>query len=127
MQLVIKLAISLAIILVCILVGKKAPTLAGLIATMPLTGFLAMLWIYVDHRDPIEKVSAYTKGAIWGIPVALLFFIVVWACLKQQVRFPIAVIIGFAVWLAGAATHQWLLKEPPPAKPPRTETASPGP
>ena len=41
----IKLAISVAVILLATQIGRKAPTLAGLVAVMPLTSLLVHQWL----------------------------------------------------------------------------------
>ncbi len=55
MKILIKTVISLAIILLATGIGKKYPSLAGLIAVMPLTGALVLVWLYTDtHGDPAK-------------------------------------------------------------------------
>lgn len=49
MRFVVKLLISIGIIIFCTQVGRKLPTLAGLIAVMPLTGLVVLVWLYVDN------------------------------------------------------------------------------
>ena len=76
MRFVIKLLISVGIIILCTQVGRKLPTLAGLIAVMPLTGLLVLLWLYSDNPGNFVLLSDYTKGALWGIGPSILFFAV---------------------------------------------------
>ena len=40
---VIKLLISVSIIIFCTQIGRKLPTLAGLVAVMPLTGLIVLV------------------------------------------------------------------------------------
>ena len=44
---VIKLLISVGVIVFCTQIGRKLPTLAGLIAVMPLTGLIVLLWLCI--------------------------------------------------------------------------------
>jgi len=48
MQLFIKVALSVVIILAATAIGKKLPTTAGLIGVMPLTGALVLVWMYLE-------------------------------------------------------------------------------
>jgi uncharacterized membrane protein (GlpM family) len=86
------------------------PKLAGLIAVMPLTGLLVMLWLYSDNPGNYTKMAEYTKGALFGIIPTLLFFITCFICFKKQLPLTTALCAGFAVWLIAAFIHQWLLK-----------------
>ncbi len=49
MRFLIKLLVSICIIVLCTQIGRKLPTLAGLIAVMPLTGFIVLVWLYLDN------------------------------------------------------------------------------
>ncbi len=113
MQFLVKLAISIAIIIVCTQIARKAPSLAGLIATMPLTGLIVFIWLYHEHCQQSEsqqKLLDYAKGAAWGVLPSIIFFLVAFFCLKKQLSFPVAVSTGFGAWLVGAFVHQWLLR-----------------
>ncbi len=49
----VKLALSNLIIIACVLIGKRFPSLGGLIATMPLTSLIVLLWLASDN--PVDK------------------------------------------------------------------------
>ncbi len=109
MRFVIKLLISLAVISAASQLGRRWPSLGGLIATMPLTGVIVLLWIYSDHPGDHQRMVAYTRGALWGILPSILFFGAVLIGFRH--RLPLAVVLGggFGLWLLGAIVHQSLL------------------
>ena len=109
---VIKLLISLCIIVACSQIARKLPSLAGLIAVMPLTGCLVMIWVYMDSPGDIEKMTAYCRGALWGIVPSILFFLVAYLCFRRHLPLWMVLGAGFAVWLIGALAHQLLLGRP---------------
>ena len=109
MKVLIKAVVSLAIILLATGIGKKYPSLAGLIAVMPLTGALAMVWLYTDTQGDPAKMQEYTKAAIWGILPSILFFLVAFLCFTRHLGLGVVLAAGFAAWLVGACLHQWLL------------------
>ena len=109
MQFIVKLLISISIISVCVLIGRRYPTLSGLIATMPLTGVIVLVWLYTENRDNSVLLQEYTKGALWGILPSILFFIVAYICFSKQVPLFVVLCASFGVWLLGAIVHQWLL------------------
>ena len=109
MRFVVKLLISLGIIIFCTQVGRKLPTLAGLIAVMPLTGLVVLVWLYVDNPGNFGLMTDYTKGALWGILPSILFFLVALVCFRRQLPLWIVLCASFSVWVIAAAVHQWLL------------------
>ena len=111
MRIVVKLLISMCVIAVCawIVDRHKLPTLAGLIAVMPLTGLVLLIWLYVDHPGDFELMTEYTKGALWGILPSILFFLVAFVCFHKHLPLWIVLCASFAVWLIAAFIHQLLL------------------
>ena len=109
MRFVIKLLISLSVILLCTLISRKLPSLAGLIAVMPLTGLLVLLWIYFDNSGNSQVMVEYGRGALWGIVPSILFFTVALLCFKGKLSLWMVLSASFAVWLAAAIVHQLFL------------------
>ena len=110
MQWFLKITISLAVILAVTQIGRKSPSLAGLVATMPLAGLLALVWLHMDTHGDGPTMSAYTRGALWGIIPSLLFYAAALACFKRQLPLGAVLAISFGVWLTAAAVHQWLAR-----------------
>ncbi len=109
MRFFIKLSISLCVIVLCTQIGRKLPTLAGLIAVMPLTGLIVLLWLYSDSPGNFDLMIRYCTGALWGIIPSILFFLVAFACFRKHLALWIVLSASFAVWLIAAAIHQLLL------------------
>jgi uncharacterized membrane protein (GlpM family) len=107
----IKLLISVCIIVACTRIGHRAPTLAGLIAVMPLTGLIVLVWLYLDNPGKFDLMTDYTKGALWGIVPTILFFLVAFMCFRKHLSLWLVLCASFAVWFVAAFIHQWLLKE----------------
>jgi uncharacterized membrane protein (GlpM family) len=110
MQFVIKLLIANMIIVFCSQIGRKYPTLAGLIATMPLTGALVLVWLSLDNPGDYQLMRDYARGALWGIVPSVLFFLSAYACFHRTLALAVVVAISFGFWLLGAFVHQWLLR-----------------
>ena len=105
----IKILISVIIIVFCTQIGRRLPTLAGLVAVMPLTGLIVLVWLYTDNPDNFNIVIDYTKGALWGILPSILFFLTAFICFRRHLSLWIVLCASFAVWLIAAFFHQWLL------------------
>ncbi len=110
MRFAIKLLISVCVIAFCAGIGRKLPTLAGLIAVMPLTGLIVLVWLYRDNPGNFNLMTEYTKGALWGIVPSVLFFLVAFICFHKRLSLWIVLCASFAVWLVAAFIHQLLLK-----------------
>ncbi len=108
----VKLSISVAVILLATQIGRRAPTLAGLVAVMPLTSLLVLLWLYWDHPGDLALMSDYCGGALLGIIPTILFFLTALVCFRRHLPLWAVLSASFAVWLLGAFVHQWLLHKP---------------
>lgn len=109
-QTIIKILISLCIILAAIMIGKRFPSLAGLISVMPLAGAIILVWMYIDNKGDPRVMQQFTRGAIWGILPSILFYIAALVCFRKGLSLPVCLFASFAVWLMGAAIHYWILK-----------------
>ena len=110
MRFIIKLLISLSIIIIATQIAKKAPSLAGLIAVMPLTGLIVLVWLYFDNPGNTQLMTDYLKGALWGILPSILFFVTAFFCFQRRLSLALVLTISFTIWLIAAAMHQYLLK-----------------
>jgi len=110
MELFIKTFISVAIIIVCTQIGRKFPSLSGLIATMPIVSVIILVWIYSDNPGNFRLMEDFTKAALWGILPSILFFVVAYFCFMKHYPIGIVLCASFGMWLMGAFIHQWLLR-----------------
>ncbi|MCK4235851.1 MAG: DUF3147 family protein [Candidatus Krumholzibacteria bacterium] len=110
MQFIIKLVASVAIIILATQIGRKFPSLGGLIATMPLTGVIVLMWLYSDNPGDFGLMKDYTSGALWGIAPSILFFLVAYVCFQRHLPLVLVLAAGFGAWLIGAIVHQVLLR-----------------
>lgn len=110
MDFVFKLTVSIAVIICATQVGRRLPNLAGLIATMPLTSLIVMVWLYSDNPGNRMLMIDYTKGVLWGILPTIAFFAVAFVCFGKQLPFAASITAASAAWLFGAVVHQLLLR-----------------
>ena len=104
MHFFIKLLASVVIIIISSQIARKLPTLGGLIATMPLTGVIVLLWLYSDNPGNFPLMQNYTKGAVFGILPSIVFFITAFICFTKHLPLLLLLAISF-----GACIHQWFL------------------
>src|SRR4051812_19866739 len=85
-QYIIKLLISAAIIVAVSETSKRTAFVGGLLASLPLTSFLAMLWLYHDTKDT-AKVAALSISIFWLVLPSLVFFVALPMLLKTKLNF----------------------------------------
>jgi uncharacterized membrane protein (GlpM family) len=110
MRFIVKLLLANAVIVGCVHLGRRFPTLSGLIATMPITTLIVLLWLADDMPGNPRILTDYSRGVFWGIGPTLLFFAAATFCFRRQMSLSSTIAISFACWLAGALMHQWLVK-----------------
>lgn len=106
----IKLVLSNLIIISCVLIGRRFPSLGGLIATMPLTSLIVLVWLATDNPGNSRLLGDYTRGVVWGILPTAAFFMATYFCLRKGAGLPAAMAVAGAVWSGGALLHQYLLR-----------------
>jgi len=109
MYFAVRLIASIAVIVLCAQIGKRFPSLAGLIATMPLMSLIVLFWLRSENPGDNSLIVGYTQGALWGIVPSILFFAAAYLCLKGRMSLPVALTAASGVWLIGAIVHQRVL------------------
>ena len=76
-----------SVLVVAVSEAAKRSTLFGaIIASIPLTSVLAMIWLYVDTGDT-EKVARLATGIFWLVLPSLVLFVSLSVLLRSGVDF----------------------------------------
>jgi uncharacterized membrane protein (GlpM family) len=110
MPFALKLIVTNLVIIGCVQLGKKFPSVAGLIAAMPITTLAVLLWLRTEKPLDNGLLTDYTRGVLWGIVPTALFFGSTLIFFKRGLSLNITLTLSFVVWLSTAALLQWLLK-----------------
>ena len=106
LYLLIKAAISGILIAVISEVARRQPGWGGLLASLPLTSVLAMMWLWRDTGDA-EKISAQAISTFWFFLPSVPMFLVIPLLLRSGVGFwltmAIACVMTIALYAAMAA------------------------
>ncbi len=108
MNILLKGFLSAGIVVALSELAKRHPVLSGLIAAMPLTTLLVIMWIYVDSRD-VARIQAFSTAVLWALIPTSLFFIALVLVLKRSSSFGLAMAVASLIWLVGAVIHMMIL------------------
>jgi F0F1-type ATP synthase assembly protein I len=86
MYLAIKVLISALIVLAVSQIAKRSTLFGALIASLPLTSILALIWLYQDTKDA-NRVATLSSEIVWLVIPSLILFIVLPLLLKRGVTF----------------------------------------
>ena len=106
LYLFIKAAVSGAIVAAVSEIARRYPGWGGLVASLPLTSLLAMLWLWRDTGDP-EHVAALAGGTFWFILPSLPLFIALPVLLRSGLGFWVSMALVIAGTLALYALMFW--------------------
>ena len=99
LYLVIKALLSGIIVAAVSEIARRYPGWGGLVASLPLTSLLAILWLWRDTGDP-QRVAELSIGAFWFVLPSLPMFAVIPALLRSGVGFWASIAIAVAGTLA---------------------------
>jgi len=109
LQIAIKLALSAFIIVLVSEVSKRTTTLGALLAALPLTSLLAMMWLYVETGDT-TRVANLASGIFWLVLPSLALFLILPGLLRAGYAFWPALGIGCAATAALYVSEVWVLR-----------------
>jgi len=87
-------------------IARRYPGWGGLIASLPLTSLMAMIWLWRDTGDA-ARVGALSASIFWFILPSLPLFLVIPALIRAGLGFWPTMGIGVALTLALYATMFW--------------------
>jgi hypothetical protein len=93
---IVKLIITAFLIVVISELSKRSSFIGALLASAPVVSVLAMVWLYVDTRDP-SKVTALSNSIFWLVLPSLALFITLPLLLKGGVNFYLSLCIGIGI------------------------------
>jgi hypothetical protein len=107
LYLFIKAALSGAMVAAVSEVARRYPGWGGLIASLPLTSLLAMLWLYRDSGGDSGRVAELSASTLWFILPSVPLFIALPLLIRNGVSFWASMAIVVAGTLALYAGWFW--------------------
>jgi hypothetical protein len=86
LYLVIKAALSGVIVAAVSEIARRYPGWGGLVASLPLTSLLAMIWLFRDTHEP-ERVAELSVSTIWFFVPSVPLFIALPVLIRSGLGF----------------------------------------
>jgi len=93
LETLIKVVVTSALVVSVSEAAKRSVLLGAILASLPLTSLLAMVWLYADTRDP-EKVASLATGIFWLILPSLTLLLVLPVLLRKGMPFVPSLVIS---------------------------------
>ena len=106
LYLFIKAAISGVIVAAVSEIARRYPGWGGLVASLPLTSLLAMIWLFRDTHDG-ERVAELSASTMWFILPSIPLFIALPILIRSGLGFWVSMAIVVAGTLALYALMFW--------------------
>lgn len=96
MQYFLKVIVVLFLIIAITEVGKRNQTAGAILASLPITSLLAILWLKQENTDPSIIINL-CQDIFWMVIPSLVFFLVFPAMLKQNFNFWLCMCFSIAL------------------------------
>ncbi|WP_243345418.1 DUF3147 family protein [Parabacteroides sp. FAFU027] len=85
-RILIKIIITALLVTGISEVGKRFSTAGAILASLPLTSLLAIIWMYLDTKDTVA-IGQFSWSIFWIVTPSLVFFIALPLLLKSGLNF----------------------------------------
>ena len=87
--------------------GKK-PELSGFIIALPLASLIAIVFSYIEHKNP-ENSNTFDKSILVGVPISYLFFLPFFFAKSLGMNFWLIYAIGVILLIVGFVLHRYII------------------
>jgi uncharacterized membrane protein (GlpM family) len=99
-----KVAVTAVLVVLIAEISKRSSFIGAVLASVPLTSVLAMLWLYVDTGD-VGKVGELASSVFWLVLPSLALFIALPILLAKGVGFYLSLVVSVGI----TAVCYWLM------------------
>ena len=92
-QLLAKAALAGVMIAAIAEIGKRLPTMAALVASLPLVSVLGMIFLW-HARPDAENMAVHSQATFWYVLPSLPMFLIIPLLLRSGVNFWLTLAIG---------------------------------
>jgi hypothetical protein len=96
---VLKVMITALVVVAIAEIAKRSTFVAAIVASLPLTSLLAMIWLYADTGDA-HKVADLAAGIFWLVLPSLALFIALPLMLRAGWPFSVSLLASSVLTVA---------------------------
>lgn len=111
MLIVLKTIITAILVVAIAEASKRSTWIGALLASLPITSVLAMIWLYRDTGD-LQKTVALSQGIFWAVIPSLAFFLIFPILANRGFRFPSALALSSGITALGYWVFVIISKRP---------------
>lgn len=105
---IFKIIISAFVIAFASWLSGKKPELSGFIIALPLASLIALVFSYLEHKNPETSVT-FAKSILVGVPVSYLFFLPFFFAKSLGMNFWLIYSLGVVLLILGFFVHKYLV------------------
>ncbi|MDY6816858.1 MAG: DUF3147 family protein [Pseudomonadota bacterium] len=91
-----KVAVTAVLVVLISEIAKRSSVIGAILASVPLTSVLAMIWLYVDTGD-VQKISELASSIFWLVLPSLALFIALPLLIAKGMNFYLGLIISIGI------------------------------
>lgn len=91
-----KVAVTAVLVVLISEISKRSSFIGAVLASVPLTSVLAMIWLYIDTGD-IDRVSALAGSVFWLVLPSLALFVALPVLLAQGINFYLSLAVSIGI------------------------------
>ncbi len=104
-----KILISAVLVAAVSEVAKRSGFWGAVLASLPITSILALLWLYRDTKD-LSRISQFSIGIFWLVIPSLILFVALPLLLKAGWSFYPSLLTAMALTVVGYFGMAFLLR-----------------
>lgn len=93
---IVKIAVTAVLVVLISEISKRSSFIGAVLASVPLTSVLAMLWLYMDTGDT-GKVSELATSVFWLVLPSLALFVALPVLLARGLNFYLSMAVSIAI------------------------------
>ena len=105
---IFKIIIAAIIIALASWLSGKKPELSGFIIALPLASLIALVFSYLEHKNPETSIT-FAKSILVGVPVSYLFFLPFFFAKSLGMNFWLIYAIGVILLVVGFVLHRYIV------------------
>lgn len=106
---IFKVVISAIVIVLVSEIAKRSSLFGAIIASLPLTSLLAILWMHFEKVET-EEIKNLSKSIFWLVLPSLAFFLLFPALLNRGIHFWVSISISVTTTIMIFLVLIWVLK-----------------